>query len=110
VSRSAIAVLLSALVFPGIGHLYLKQNARGIALIAASTISLWFIIDSAMRQASAILDQIEAGGGVIDTSRISELAAQTPSTPGDSLATYALAACWLLGIIDAYRLGKKKSP
>ena len=108
-SRLTTAVLLSALIFPGAGHLYLKRYSRGAALIAVSVACLWVIVDRAMRQATLVLDKIESGEIVPEVGRISDLVAQTSNSPGSSLATVAtlaLAGCWLVGMVDAYRLGR----
>lgn len=112
-SRSTIAALLSALVIPGAGHFYLRHVRRGLALLVPSLLCLWPILDSAMRQASAVMGQIEAEGGLVDPARVSELVAQTSAASGGSLAslaTLALIALWVLGIVDAWRLGKKNEP
>jgi TM2 domain-containing membrane protein YozV len=109
-SRSTIAVLLSALVIPGAGHLFLKHTGRGVALIVISLAGLWIIVDQAMQQASTVLDRLEAEGGALDPAHISDLVAQTSGSPGSTLATVAtlvLTGCWLFGIVDAYRLGRK---
>jgi hypothetical protein len=106
-SRSTTAVLLSALVLPGAGHLYLKHFPRGLALIAASLACLWFIVDGAMQQASIVLRKLESEGGALDAGHISELVTQTSGGSGSSIATSVLIGCWLIGIVDAYRLGKK---
>lgn len=109
--KSTIAVLLSALVLPGAGHLYLKQVWRGVALIVISLACLWIIMDRVMQQASAVIDRLETEGGALDAGHISDLVAQTSSSSGSALATIAtlvLAGCWLVGIIDAWRLGKDK--
>lgn len=109
-SRPTIAALLSALVMPGAGHLYLRHPWRGVALIAISLACLWLILDSAMQQAAAVVDRLEAEGGALDPARISELVAQTSNGAGSTLVTLAtlvLAGCWLFGIVDAWRLGKR---
>jgi TM2 domain-containing membrane protein YozV len=111
-SRSVNAMLLSALVLPGAGHLYLKRYGRGFALIGVSLACLWVLMDKAMQVASTVLDQMAAEGGAVDVGQITELAAQASNAPGSSLATIAtlgLAGCWLIGMIDAYRLGKVKA-
>lgn len=106
-SRSTTAVLLSALVLPGAGHFYLKHHPRGIALIAANLVCVWVIIDSAIRQASHVLDQLDIEGGALDAGHISALVTQTSSGSRDTVATLVLAGCWLVGMVDAYRLGYK---
>jgi len=106
-SRSTTAVLLSAFVLPGAGHLYLKHVARGMALIAVSLACLWAIVDSALQHAWIVLDQLESGQVALDAGHISELVAQTSGSSGSSMATFVLIGCWLAGMVDAYRLGRK---
>jgi len=110
-SRSTNAVLLSALVLPGAGHLYLKQYPRGIALIVISLACLWIFVDRAMQQASIVLERLASEGGVVDAGQISDLVAQASNSSGSlavTVATLVLAVCWVVGIVDAYRLGKNK--
>jgi len=111
-SRSINALLLSALVLPGAGQLYLKHYGRGFALIGVSLACLWILVDRAMQLASTVLDQITAEGGAIDPGQITELVAQASNASGSPLATFAslgLASCWLVGIVDAYRLGRREA-
>jgi TM2 domain-containing membrane protein YozV len=111
-SRTANAVLLSALVLPGAGQLYLKHSGRGFALIGVSLACLWVMVDGAMQLASTVLGQLEADGGAIDAGHITELVAQASSSSGSTLVTVAtlgLAGCWLIGIVDAYRLGRSEA-
>ena len=108
-SRSTTAVLLSALVLPGAGHLYLKYFWRGIALLATSLVCLSFIIDRAMQQASAVIDNLGIGAAALDPVRITDLVSQTSNNSGSSVATLVLSGCWLAGIVDTYRLGRKKT-
>lgn len=110
-SKSTTAVLLSALVLPGAGHLFLKQARRGIPLIVISLACLWVIANRAMQQASTVLERLESEGGALDAGHISDLVTQTSNSSGgtaSTVATLALAACWLFGTIDAYRLGRKQ--
>jgi hypothetical protein len=109
-SRSTTAVLLSALVLPGAGHLYLKDFRRGVALMVISLACLWIVADRVMQEASSVFERLGSEGGAIDAGHVSELLAQTSSSSGSAAATVAafvLAACWLAGIIDAYRLAKR---
>ena len=111
-SRSTKAVLWSALVLPGAGQLYLKCSQRGIALIAASLVCLWVLVDEAVQQASSLLVKLESEGDVPDAGQVSDPVIQASNTSGSSVGTVAtvvLACCWLFGIIDTYRLGKRCS-
>lgn len=112
-SRSTNAVLLSALVLPGAGHLYLKHFRRGIALIAISLVCLWIFVNRVMRQASTVLEKLESEGTVLDAGQLSDLVTQTSNSSGSAavtVATLVLVGCWVVGIADAYRLGKSAGP
>ena len=106
-SRSTNAMLLSALVLPGAGQLYLKHVLRGMVLIVVSVVCLWIIGDSMWQQASVVLDQLQSGEAALDPGHIAELAAQTPGSANSGTATWVLIGCWLGGLIDTYWLGKK---
>ncbi|ODU26169.1 MAG: hypothetical protein ABS93_04040 [Thiobacillus sp. SCN 62-729] len=110
-SRSTTAVLLSALVLPGAGHLYLKHYPRGLALIAISLACLWIFVDRAMQQASIVLDQVASEGGAVDVGQLSDLVTQTSNGPGSLVVTAAslvLAGCWVIGVVDAYRIARNQ--
>lgn len=110
-SRSTHALLLSALVLPGAGHLYLKHYRRAAALIAVSVACLWILVAWAAQQALTVLAQLESAGGVPDPGqlavRVAELSNRTGSRAA-TIATLLLAGCWLVGIVDAYRLGAQQ--
>jgi hypothetical protein len=108
-SRSTNAVLLSALVLPGAGHLYLKHYLRGTGLIVTSLACLGVLAERAVQQASIVLEKLAAEGDAVDPGRLADLVAQASNGPGSlvvTVASLALAGCWVIGIVDAYRLGK----
>lgn len=108
-SRSTNAALLSALVLPGVGHLYLKHYLRGTVLIVSSLACLGVLAERAVQQASIVLGKLATEGDMVDPGRLADLVAQTSSGPGSlvvRVATLGLAGCWVIGIVDAYRLGK----
>lgn len=108
--RPIAAALLSGLVFPGLGHLYLKRYSRGAALIAVSAISLFVIFFKAADQIMAVMGKAEAEGGILDPSQVLEWLSQAASTPGPpalALASWVFIACWAFGLVDAYRLGRR---
>ena len=59
-------LLLSALVFPGLGQIALRRYQRGVVLMLATLAGLVVIVAKAAREAGRILDTIESEGGVID--------------------------------------------
>ena len=109
-TTSIKAALWSGLVFPGAGHLFLKSYGRGIGLIVVSAISLSIIVSHAAEQALAVVAKIQADGGNIDPSRILEMASQGSAladTQSFNIAMIVFMVCWIVGVVDAYRLGKR---
>jgi hypothetical protein len=109
--NSMKGALLSGLVFPGLGQIALKHYWRGGALILAVMAGLYIMIATAVQQAYAILDTIEAEGGMPDSNTISQAAAQAAAASDSPMITAVsvlIIVCWIVGIIDAYRIGKQK--
>ncbi len=107
-TRSTKAALLSGLVFPGIGHMVLKQYLRGSALIISALIASSVIVTVVIQRALTIVDRINSGDIPVETGAIAEMVSN--STNGadsliENISVIVLGACWLIGIIDSYRLG-----
>ena len=106
--RSSKAALLSGLLFPGIGHIVLKQYLRGSVLMLFSLLALSVIVTGISQRALTVVDRINSGDIPVDAVAIAEMVSNSTSA-ADSLigniAPLVLAACWLIGIIDSYRLG-----
>jgi hypothetical protein len=112
-TRSIKAALLSGLVFPGLGHMLLKQYLRGSILMLAALIASAAIVTVAVRRALTVIDSMNSGEIPVDTEAISELVSNSISSADNSIVNFsllALAACWLIGIIDSYRLGITQDP
>jgi len=103
--------LFSGLVFPGMGQVIFKHYKRGVVIMLTSSASLLIIITKAVQKAFAILEKMELDSGTIDMNMIVNAAKQSSRISGDSIFTLALllfAFCWILGIVDAYRIGRIK--
>jgi hypothetical protein len=110
-NNSLKGALLSGLVFPGLGQIILKHYQRGIALMVTVLVCLLVIVVKAIQQAFIILEKIELEGGPIDISTISNAANQASTTSDNfifNFVTALITICWILGVVDAYRIGKKK--
>jgi len=108
--RSLNAVLLSALVFPGAGQLYLKRALRGLLFAAPAALSLLLLGQHLYAIAMLIVEQIESGALAAEPQAILDAIAAATATGNAwlaDLAQYLFLACWLLSIWDAYRIGKK---
>ncbi|GMR17441.1 MAG: hypothetical protein BMS9Abin32_544 [Gammaproteobacteria bacterium] len=103
------AALLSGLVFPGLGHLFLKSYVRGIVLAGAALAGLYFLIARTMEMAYLIADQIQSGAVPLDATGIAALMSAQESggaARSANIAAAVLVVAWLIGIVDAYRAGR----
>ncbi len=103
-------VLLSALVFPGLGQIALKRYERGVVLMLVTGAGLVVIVAKAAREAGRILETIQAEGGVIDQDTMSRAIGQATAWSGSlaiNLLLFAITLCWIYAAVDAYRIGKQ---
>ena len=110
VRYSVKAALLSGLVFPGLGHLYLKRYLRGALLAAGAAALTYFIVSVAVNSAMDIAGKIEGGQVQPDAASISEAVSKASQDAERStdIATTILIALWLIGIVDSYREGRAR--
>jgi hypothetical protein len=108
--RSIKAALLSGLVFPGVGHLYLRRYVRGVLLAAAAAALSYFIVSIAVNMALDVAGKIQSGDVPLNAASISDLVSKDSQRSENSsdIATTALFALWLIGIVDSYREGRIK--
>jgi len=108
VKKSTKAALLSGLVFPGVGHLVLKSYVRGLALMSLSLIAFSYLVNVAWERATLIVDRMYSGDISLDAGAIAAAAADSSagaSSLAENFSLLVLVGCWLIGIIDSYRLG-----
>lgn len=110
-NRAKKAALLSALVFPGAGHLFLKCWVRGILLASVSLAALGYVAHLAVKKAMDIVDMIESGAVALNEKAITALLADASSLSGLGIPGFLLVgmlALWLAGIADAWRVGARE--
>jgi hypothetical protein len=106
--NSIKAALLSGLVFPGLGHIYLEKYGRAAVLAASAAISLAVLMWKIVQQANQITVQIQRGDIAANLEAITN-AVTTQARLEEPLLNYALATLvvvWLFGVIDAFRAGR----
>jgi hypothetical protein len=109
-NNSLKGALLSGLGCPGLGQIVLKHYKRGFALMFVVLGSLLVIAVEAIQRAFTIVEKITSGGAV-DMNRITEAATQASTTSESligKLAFFVIIVFWIIGVIDAYRIGKAK--
>jgi TM2 domain-containing membrane protein YozV len=111
-NRAIKAALLSALVFPGVGQMYLKRYVRGLTPMVLTLTGLGVLIAQATVNALQDLEKMQIQSGFTDLNAVANRAAAS-SASGDwhsSLIVPLIVVCWLFSVIDAYLLGKGKEP
>jgi len=109
--QSYKAALFSALVYPGSGHLMLKQYPMGLLLAGTATGCLGVLVFRAFAIAGTISDRILMGEVPLDIARINEEVSMQIAAGGSTMvtiATWLLVFCWLAGTADAFRLGRRR--
>ncbi|MCB1704283.1 MAG: hypothetical protein KDI17_05440 [Halioglobus sp.] len=106
--QSTKAMLLSALLFPGAGHAYLKHWLQAALLSGAAAWALYVIFSVVLSTALDITGQIESGAIAPDAAVISALVTERlEATEGTTnVATVVLAVSWLAGILGSYWQGR----
>ena len=86
----------------------LKQYLRGSVLMFFALVALSVVVTRIFQRALTIVDRINSGDIPVDTGAIAEMVSNSTSGADnfvENAALIVLGACWLVGIIDSYRLG-----
>lgn len=104
---STKAALLSALVFPGVGHFLLGRAARGCLFLLPAALAAVYLGSAVLQRANAIIAQIDSGALPLDPQAIAERLSGAPGAeaPLMTLAVTIALLCWAGGIIDALLIG-----
>ena len=108
--KSIKAALISGLVFPGLGHIYLKKYLFGAILLFVAGASVYTVSVTAIDTALSVANEIEAGEVSINEDVIGHLIEQKSqgSAKITNLSLVALTLSWVIGIVDSYRVGRGK--
>ena len=108
--KSIKALLLSGLVLPGLGQLYLKRWASGFLLSGVAVYAVYFIASVIVSTALDLSQKIESGAVPADVETVSRLVTQqlSGSEQSTSLAIMAFGTSWIIGIISAYWCGRSQ--
>ncbi len=101
------AALMSALLFPGMGQIYLKQYLRGCAFLLPVLGGITVMIVATVSAVWRSLNRIQADGGAIDPAVIDRI---SQGTDYFSAISFVIMGIWILSVIDAYSAGKGKDP
>ncbi|QYG08159.1 MULTISPECIES: DUF6677 family protein [unclassified Janthinobacterium] len=105
-SKRNLALLLSALVFPGSGHFVLQRKARGCLFLVPALVALAIVLRQIMARLDQVMAQIDSGALPLDVQLIVEKvdALSANDGPAMTLAMSVLVACWIGSLIDTWFL------
>jgi len=107
-NRAVNAALISALVFPGGGQMYLGRRWRALLFVAPTLVAAGYFLSRVMAQAEAIANEVLDGRVAPDfgaiLARVHEI--NMSATPLMDLAAGVMVASWIASTWDAYRLGR----
>jgi hypothetical protein len=106
--KSTAAALLSALLLPGLGHLYLKGYIRGALLVLVSLGLLYSALSTAVDPSLTVVEQMGSGRVSMNGSVVLELMSKQVKGAGQSLGltSMLMLVLWLIGVVDAFRIGR----
>lgn len=105
---STKAALLSGLVFPGLGHMYLKRYIHGVILSLGAASAIYFIVSVVVTTALEVSEKIQGGNVPLDMGAITDLVSQQLSGAERSMnvVMIGLVVIWVIGVADSYRQGR----
>lgn len=102
------ALLLSAAVFPGAGHFFLKKYLTAAILAIPAAIASYLILANWISRYMQILHGIQFGEIQLDFVVIFERLINLPPLENGTIIWSVLITCWLIGMFDLYRLIRKE--
>lgn len=110
-NRSVIAALLSALVFPGAGHFYLRRPARALIFLLPALGAVLYFLGMVAGQIGEMVDLVQAGKLALDPVAIgARLEHSGIDSPLMTMAIWVMIACWIGAIVDSALLGRSAKP
>jgi len=106
---STRAALISALLFPGLGHLALrpKRTARGLLFLIPAAAAVLYLLQTVLQLANQMVDELNSGKLAIDPFAILErVHASGVDNPATNLASAVVLLCWLTAVADILWLSR----
>ena len=108
---STRGMLLSGLVYPGLGQLILGRITSGVILVVLATVTFVVLICRVVQRVYGLIDQILPllADNALDMATLKELLTRD-GTGGwgiEKICLIGFVGCWLIAIGHAYFVGKK---
>ena len=106
--RSVKAALLSALVFPGVGQLFLKRRTRALLFLVPAAVAGIYFGSAIMVPVMAIAHEVGSGALPFDPVVIQARVEQTRlDTTAMNMAALVMLVAWIGSTLDAWLLGRR---
>lgn len=108
---SPAPVLISALLFPGLGHLALRprRTARGLLFLIPAAAGVLFLLQTVLQLASQLADDINSGKLALDPFAIlARVHASGVDNPATNIASAVVLVCWVSAVVDVLWLSRTK--
>lgn len=106
---SPAPALISALLFPGLGHLALRPRraARGMLFLVPAAVAVLYLLQTVLQLASQLADEINSGKLALDPFAILErVHAAGVDNPATNLASAVVLLCWVSAVVDVLWLSR----
>ncbi|MBI3229322.1 MAG: hypothetical protein HYZ45_03810 [Burkholderiales bacterium] len=107
--NAIVATLLSALLFPGSGHLMLKRKTMGWSLVVAAMIPTLYLLAALVQTLMRLYELLEKNLLPPEFTVMLGYVIDAPFGNNPLLVKLAFAAAiiiWLFAVIDSYRIGR----
>jgi TM2 domain-containing membrane protein YozV len=103
--------VLSALVLPGLGHIYLKRYLRGLVIMLVLAAGAALLLSVAIRDAFALAARIQFQAEIVDVETVLAMALDTyaANAPVYRGCIVYIATVWLFSLLDTWRIGGRAS-
>src|SRR5471030_1459645 len=103
------AALISALVFPGLGHVVLRQAARGCIFMLPAAVAAFYLLRTTLRLLDQLMTEVSSGALPLDPYLLLErVHASGIDNTATNLASLICIVCWVGSIADALWLGRRR--
>lgn len=107
-NRSSKAMMLSTLLFPGVGLFLLRKHLLGTLLAGTAVVALAVLLRTAVGMAQSISEQILRGEIPLEIPAILEAVHHVAALSGAqaNLASMLFLGCWVVGMLLTSRAGR----
>lgn len=104
------AALISALLFPGLGHLALRprRTLRGMLYLLPTAVAVLYLLTTMLHLLAQLQDELNAGTLALDPfAMLERVHASGIDNPATNLASAVVLVGWIGALVDVLWLGKR---